>query len=350
MNIKTLFKRSLASALVALAAVVAMTSCSGVIYDDEGDCDVVYRLRFRYDMNMKFADAFPHEVTSVHLYAFTPDGKLVWQTTESGPRLAEEGYDIVLPLEAGQYRLAAWCGLDNGESFTVPEISAGDAHSDIHCRLNRSYDEDGNAISTDDLHRLFHGTLDVDLPVNDDGGEYTYTMPLVKDTNIFRVVLQHLSGKDIDVNDFTFRIEDSNGWLHHDNSLRPDEPVTYHAWSTYSGSAGVDVNTGRAITEVSVAVAELTVSRLVMRDWSKESKPVLVIRKADSGDLVARVPIIDYALLVKGNYNRQMSDQEYLDRQDEYNMTFFLDENQHWLSTVVIINSWRVVLNPTDLD
>ena len=45
-----------------------------------------------------------------------------------------------------------------------------------------------------------------------------------------------------------------------------------------------------------------------------------------------------------------MSDQEYLDRQDEYNMTFFLDENNRWLATTIIINSWRVVLNPTDLN
>lgn len=99
-----------------------------------------------------------------------------------------------------------------------------------------------------------------------------------------------------------------------------------------------------------VAVAELTVSRLVDRDWSVNSKPMLTIRKVENGELVARIPIIDYALLVKGNYNRAMSDQEYLDRQDEYNMTFFLDENSHWLATTIIINSWRVVLNPTDLN
>ena len=53
----------------------------------------------------------------------------------------------------------------------------------------------------------------------------------------------------------------------------------------------------------------------------------------------------DYALLVKGNYNRQMSNQEYLDRQDEYNMTFFLDEDGDWLSASIIVNSWRVVLS-----
>lgn len=349
MNISTHFSRFVVAAATLLASMASLTSCDSLVYKDEGDCDVIYRLNFRYDMNMKFADAFPHEVKSVKLYAFTPDGKLVWQTSESGERLAADGYNIVLPLQPGDYKLMAWCGLDNGESFTVPQIAEGDTRETLHCRLNRSYADEGHAISTDDLHPLFHGTLEVSLPSNDDGGEYSYTMPLTKDTNVFRVVLQHLSGKDIDVNDFTFRIEDENGWLHHDNSLRDDEPITYHAWSTYSGSAGVDVESGRAITDVKVAVAELTVSRLVMRDWTTKSRPMLIIRKADDNELVASIPVIDYALLVKGNYNREMSDQEYLDRQDEYNMTFFLDDNQHWLATTIIINSWRVVLNPTDL-
>lgn len=369
----------IATTVVAAATLLAsLTSCDNAIYDDEGDCDVIYRLRFRYDMNMKFADAFSHEVKSVRLYAFDTDDKLVWQTEESGERLAQEGYDIILPLQPGDYKLMAWCGLDNGESFTVPQIDLGDTRDPLQCRLNRTQHPEDGAVSTEDLHPLFHGTLEVNLPEDINGGEYVYTMPLTKDTNVFRVVLQHLSGKDIEADDFTFKIEDNNGWLHHDNSLLDDENITYHAWSVYSGSAGVDApearlseglsvvrcplsdensengkrkteNGTRAITDVKVAVAELTVSRLVQRDWTVNPKPMLTIRKADDGELVARIPIIDYALLVKGNYNRDMSDQEYLDRQDEYNMTFFLDENNHWLSTTIIINSWRVVLNSGEL-
>ncbi len=351
MKITAYIKRFMAAA-VTLFSVTMLTGCHGAIFSGEGDCDVVYKLRFRYDMNMKFADAFPHEVKSVSLYAFNKEGNLVWQTTDSGEHLAQEGYAITLPLAPGEYSFMAWCGLDNGESFTVPGITSGDTRDNLHCKLNRNYHEEDGAISTDDLHALFHGTLDVTLPVDDDGGEYVYTMPLIKDTNVFRIVLQHLSGKDIDHNDFTFKIEDENGWLHHDNSLLDDEKMTYHAWSKYSGNAGVDDGSEgtRAITDVQVAVAELTTSRLTMRDWTQKTKPMLTIRKADNKEVVAKIPVIDYALLVKGNYHREMSDQEYLDRQDEYNMTFFLDENNHWINTVILINSWRVVLNPTDLE
>jgi hypothetical protein len=72
---------------------------------------------------------------------------------------------------------------------------------------------------------------------------------------------------------------------------------------------------------------------------------VLTIWNIEENEQVLSIPIADYALLVKGNYNSAMSNQEYLDRQDEYNMTFFLDEGGKWLSASIIINSWRVVLN-----
>ena len=61
------------------------------------------------------------------------------------------------------------------------------------------------------------------------------------------------------------------------------------------------------------------------------------------------IPLVDYALLVKGRYNEAMDDQEYLDRQDEYNMTFFLDEKDQWYDAYIYIESWMVVLQNTGL-
>lgn len=169
------------------------------------------------------------------------------------------------------------------------------------------------------------------------------TIQLTKNTNSVRVVLQHLSGESVDVNNFTFTIEDENGFMNYDNKLLEDEPLTYYAWHTDSGTADMDENGARATTSVGVAVAELTVGRLVM-----ENKPILTITNKE-GEKVLSIPLIDYALLVKGYYNRDMSDQEYLDRQDEYSMTFFLDENDKWASSSIIINSWKVVLDDVDL-
>jgi hypothetical protein len=100
----------------------------------------------------------------------------------------------------------------------------------------------------------------------------------------------------------------------------------------------------KAVTSVSVALAELTIGRMTAGE-----SPVLYIRNRETGEDVFRIPVADYALLVKGYYREKMGNQEYLDRQDEYTMTFFLDEGE-WVSSVIYINSWRVVLNNSELN
>lgn len=131
----------------ALAAGLAGWSCDSVIYDGEGDCGVSYTLRFRYDMNMKFADAFAHEVGSVSVWAFDPStGLLAWQRSESGAALAEEGYGMTLDVPAGDYDLVAWCGLDSDArtdgtradteegTFAVPDLTVGESTAaDLTC-------------------------------------------------------------------------------------------------------------------------------------------------------------------------------------------------------------------------
>jgi hypothetical protein len=54
--------------------------------------------------------------------------------------------------------------------------------------------------------------------------------------------------------------------------------------------------------------------------------------------------------MVKGYYNVAMEDQEYLDRQDQYNFTFFLDRDMNWLNASILINSWKIVLNKQELN
>jgi len=81
----------------------------------------------------------------------------------------------------------------------------------------------------------------------------------------------------------------------------------------------------------------------------KEQDPRLTVTDREKERTVFSIPLIDYALLVKGFYNRNMDDQEYLDRQDVYDMVFFLDEGDRWLDTYIYINSWKVVLQNSDL-
>ena len=332
----------LLSMVVAMAAV---SSCdNGLIFEGEGDCGIYYRIRFKYDYNIKYADAFANEVNSIALYIFDENDVLVNEITTTDKQALSSGtFEISLELEPGKYTLLAWGGLMNEESFDMlAETTVGVTKiQELQVKMHRQHNANGEANVSDDLLPLFHGTMP--LEVSDIPGTYNETMSLMKNTNVVRILLHEMSGHNVDADKFIFEIRDSNGLYNWDNSLLNDEMITYSPWRQSTGSAEMEDYT-RAITTVNVALAELTIGRMMAGE-----SPVLHIKNRETGEDVFRIPVADYALLVKGHYRENMSDQEYLDRQDEYTMTFFLDEGE-WVSSFIYINSWRVVLNDTGLN
>ena len=334
----------MASAMV--VAMLTTSSCKdGLIFDGEGDCGVYYRIRFKYDYNIKFADAFANEVNSVALYIFDQNNTLVDNiTTTDKQALASGSFEIPLELEPGRYTLLAWGGLMNEESFDLlADVEVGKTKlEEMQVKMHRNHNDDGEAYLSDDILPLYHGTLP--LEVVDKPGTYTETMSLVKDTNSIRILLHEMSGHDVDVDKFRFEIRDSNGLYDWDNTLLDDEDITYSAWYQTTGSAEMEEYATRTVTEVNVALAELTIGRM-----RADNSPILHIVSRETGEDVVRLPLADYALLVKGYYRESMSDQEYLDRQDEYSLTLFLDEGE-WVSSMIYINSWRVVINDSSIN
>lgn len=326
-----------------MVALLAMTSCKqGLIFEGEGDCGIYYRIRFKYDYNIKFADAFANEVNSVALYVFDQNDRLLEQyVTSDKEALSSGNFEIELELEPQRYTLLAWAGLDNEESFKLladAEIGVTTLQQ-MQVKMQVDYNEAGEAVVTDDLKPLFHGTKEI--VVGEMPGTYTETLSLMKNTNVVRVLLHELSGTEISADKFIFEIKDDNGFYNWDNAIIRDQMITYSPWHVSTGTA--DIEQSRAATTISVALAEHTIGRM-----SATSSPVLTVKSRETGELVLSIPIAKYALLIKGNYRKDMSDQEYLDRQDEYSMTFFLDEGE-WVSSYIVINSWRVVLNDTNL-
>lgn len=64
----TLVKKILI-ALMLLGLGTFFSSCEK-IFEYEGDCSIHCQIRFRYDMNMKFADAFANSVSHVTVYVY----------------------------------------------------------------------------------------------------------------------------------------------------------------------------------------------------------------------------------------------------------------------------------------
>lgn len=347
--------------VLTICAVAPLSGCDSAIYSGEEDCDPVHVIRFVYHRNMKFADAFPKEVPSVDLFVFNESGRLV--RTVSRHIGAGEGDSFAIELRdmaPGHYNLLAWCGVKDSEHFLVNPTGESDPAIHHHlCRIARTEDEviDSLGHITKDIGRLYHGRLD-NVDMTADEGHHEHVVELTKDTNVIRVVLQHLSGAEMNQADYDVTITDANGLYDHNNNLLPDKTLTYHPWIQKGGTATFHPEddpgssaAARAQTSVSAVVSELTTGRL-MADRYKDAR--LTVRHASSGNTILSIPLIDYLLLVKGHYYTEdghtpMTDQEYLDRQDEYPMTFFLDDRDEWIRTVIYINSWRVVLNESSI-
>ena len=330
--------------LAIIACGASITSCDNILDDGYGDCEVVeeYRIKFKYDYNMKYADAFAQEVRSVTLYAFGEDGKLAYQKTEEGEILKNEDYAMLIEMEPGNYDLIAWAGLEDQSSFVVPVLTPGvSTYNDLTCRMNRISRSRASVEEMDSVgyvKPLWHGKVDANLNSRATVTTHIIEVPLVKNTNTLRVILQQLSDKTVNVDEYRFVVTDDNGLMNYDNTLMEDNMLAYYPYYTAQGSA--EIGRAEGNEALNVAVAELSVGRLV-----ESQNPRLTITHREKNDTVLSIPLIDYFELCKMVAHYNISTQEYLDREDEYNMTFFLDQNNRWMNTQIIINDWIVRYN-----
>lgn len=343
--------------VTALVSALWLTSCD-LINEYEGDCTTRYRVKFVYDMNLKWADAFSSEVRSVNLYLFGSDGLFVKQFAAAGQALSQPGFCIEFDentVPPGDYTFIAWCGLVNDgvamESFRVPEPVAGQTTmEELTCMLNATASRSETLYSDSQLKFLYHGMITANLPDAKDGNTYDYVIPLTKDTNHIRIILQELSGDRMDENDYEVSIEAHDGWLAYNNTLLPDNPtVVYTPWA--KGTSILEITGENGLPAYNYGIsADLSTSRMMS---SHSNDFYLNVKDAQSNnEIIAKVPLIQYALLAKDYYNQayghNMDDQEFLDREDEYTITFFLYKKK-WIDAYIDINSWRVVIHNYDL-
>ena len=207
--------------------------------------------------------------------------------------------------------MLTWAGLDES-SYQWPELTPGSSTiEEIRVKALREAD----ATQPNELTPLWHAldTLVITGTQHEDK-----EISLAKNTNKLRLVLQDTDGNCMDVRDFTFRIVADNGYMDYDNSLLPDPAITYLPYLTKN----VDIAEGDSLmgrpTNQTVAVAEMNTMRLMAgRNYR------LIIRHHGWEKDVLNVNLNDYLLLTKMEGHR-ISPQEYLDRQDEYSIIFFL--------------------------
>lgn len=332
---KTLYINRLRQFGSTLVVLTALTGC-GWVHEGIPECPPQLRVRFVYDYNMKLTDSFSEQVKSVNIWAFDAEtGVPLWQGSASGSELAAaDGFAMDTPLEAGKYDFVSWCGLLDGSPFELADYHP-QSKEDLEVKL-RLVQEAQQSVSDTELPGLFHGSvLSYILPDNTNKLETKeVTVSLTKDTNIINVILQSSDGHAIGQSDFSVEITDANSNLAWNNAVLPGPEVTYLPWATGNG----DTWTARDAASDPLFYSRFSMSRLV----DGQAARLTVVRNSDNQAII-NIPLIDYLLLVKDEYG-SMSNQEFLDRQDEYTIRFLIDNSNTWyIAGGIFINSWAVV-------
>ncbi len=331
-------------AAFAAAPMVSLSSCDA-IHEDLEECPEGAYLRFVYDYNMEFANAFPSQVDCLTLLVYDESGNFVEKRTETSDILADENYRMTIDLPAGKYTFLAYGGMECTQSsfHFVNEPSLSHPLSTLQVQM------DGDCITSPvgtKLHNLFYGLLEMEVT----DSTYTYTegtVHMMKDTNNIRILLQQLNGQPVNDSDFVFRITDDNNSLFDWQNIpvTTATPITYYPWAKGQATAGENTDG----TEAVLAFAEFSTSRLFMAN----SPRLKVTRNAPGteadGATVIDIPLINYLLLLKSQEFARMGSQEFLDRESRWNMIFFLDDHNYWIRTYIKINDWVVRINDTEL-
>ena len=305
-----------------LLLLLVLFSCTSI---DETLPECRLYVRFRYDYNMEFSDAFASQVNRVDVFVFDKDGTFVMKKSEQGETLGGGSYRMPLPLPAGEYRIAAWAGMS--DDFEMPEPVAGKTTlEDLTVRMKR----EESLVHNKTLNPLWYGGVQA---VSFTGRqEQTETVSLIKDTNKFRFILQKSGpGEELDINDCLFEIRADNGYYDWNNDLLDDDMISYRPYYL------------EKVEDVGIVV-EMNTMRLL-----EHKKVYLTLTRKSDGKELMKIDLIPYLLLTKME-GHNIPAQEYLDRQSEYAIVFFYNpELLNFLSTKIVINGWTIWLKGEDL-
>lgn len=306
--------------LFAVAGII--TSCES-IREELPECRLY--VKFKYDYNMLFTDAFHTQVDKVELYVFDKDGKFLFRQTEEGSILATGNYLMEVELPVGEYQFLAWAGVH--ESYDIATLNGESDITEMKLRLKR----EESRIIDKKLEPLWYGEIH---HVNFSGmANQAEVINLIKDTNKVRFVFQGYSQENtlnnstkawnLNMDDYNYEIIEANGYLAYDNSLLNDDVLSFRPYYKEQKSP-------------SAAVVEMNTMRLM-----ENRQTHFTVTEKATGKKVFDINLIDFLAMTDMEGNN-WGVQEYLDRQDEYKIIFFFSETSSdlWQAIQIQINGW----------
>lgn len=335
--------------------VILFLGLSSCVHDDQDDCGL--NIRFRYTYNVKEADAFGYEVKSLNLYVFDADGKFIKRYTDAADKFQTGHTMNIRDLHAGKYTFVCMARSEkevdeDDQEFKIARLAKGAEIDDLHVKLDC---DDG--INSKDFADLYIGKTSIDYS----GNPQSATIDLMKCSNSYRIILLPTSQQaNFSTDNFDIRIVDANNYLDHKGDLmvspRSETPaeevahIPHNMARAVNGSAATTRDGEEILEEENKDVAlvyDLSSARLFRDDDTR-----LVITDKRSGR-VAFDHSLPWLLSLYGGEQRHKtwSDQEYLDRQDHYTLTFYVDDTRDYNFTARLkVNGWVLNLIDTNVE
>lgn len=364
--------------------------------DDRSDCPTGLYVRFVYDYNTQRADMFKDHVGYVTVYAYDENGQKVAEKSVAGAPLSTYGYAMHFTeaeLPAGhKYRLQAiamqkdWntalttpgakyrrTNVTNGESLvitldheaaTVPGASATGPHAVDNSapldtlwhtlKVTSTLPTDGSNIPGLPRTTKPYSVYPMESQmVTVEPGYATYaTISLIRDTKHLNITLRQIdTPADVNADDYEVTIVDNNATLNHDNSLAASDSllyIPYAQWTTRYDEDGLAIEgdihpATRATATERTAHYNLMFNRLIY-DEDNLKNARMRIRHKSTDTVVADINLA--SMLAEGRiafdyYN--YSPQEYLDREYDYELHFFLKGDKWQYCDIKIhILAWAI--------
>lgn len=159
-------------------------------------------------------------------------------------------------------------------------------------------------------------------------GYATYaTLSLIRDTKHLNLTLfQTDNPSEMDANDYEVGIVDDNATLTSDNSVEPGDSLLYTPYAQWTSSP----NTTEAMGHYNIMFNR------IMYPTADNTSAQLYIRHKSTGKTVVKIDLARYLAECRISPLWNYSPQEYLDREYDYELNFFLQGDKWKYCTIVI--------------
>ena len=312
--------------LLYIVCLMILSSCTWV-QDDTDDCPYGFWLKLHYTYNMLDVDAAPKYLNDATVNVYDSEGHFVKAVYATQSELLANDYKVRIDdLPEGDYQFVVWSGVDES-AYALNSTQEVDS---FRLALNNN-----GKMSNTILPPLYHGYLST-VHYSDD---YTVKeVGMAKNTNHLNCLIASVDNTVVlDPNEYTLKLESDNGVMDAHNNLVSDKSTVYLPYTAkqvtiedpdYGNLDGLEYN--------------ISTLRLIA-----DRKNRIILQKNSTSQILFNVDFCEYIGKVGyyyTNLGRELTLQEYLDRQDLYTVVFFLSHDLDELLQLQV-NTWRLRSN-----